>query len=368
MKTFRLITLPCLLLMWLWAMPMTRAQFPADGRVIDMDIPLRLRASPNTESGILDLLTSGTGLRIIGRTADSLWLSVETERYSSGWVFADYVALTADLDSIPVMSDVGPQMDFRSTVIGITDHAREIFAHGQRLGNRADVFSKIGDSITVAPHMLAPLTLGVHNLGDYDYLQTTIDYFSQTIVRDDRSSFAVNSLAAYTGWSAPAVLDPAYADSAYCLPGESPLLCEYRLTRPAIALIMFGTNDVGFSTPRVYRASLERIVELSISRGVLPVISTIPPRTGYEDGVSVYNQIVRETAIAYDIPLWDYGRVMAAVGSISLDTDGVHPSIPPRGIEGAVDFRRSNLYYGYVLRNLTALHVLDALLHQVIAD
>ncbi len=366
MSEIKKFALPHLLLLWLLTVQLAVAQFPADGAVINMDIPLRLRAAPNTESGVLDLLDSGTGLRVIGRTADSLWLSVETERYSSGWVFAEYVDLNRDMDTFPVITDVGPMMDFRGTVIGITPNARAIFEQGQRLGNRADVFSKVGDSITVAPHMLSPLSLGVENLGDYAYLQATIEYFSQTPAHNSASSFANISLAAHTGWSAPAVLDPRLADSETCLAGESPLLCEYRVVQPSIALIMFGTNDVGFSTPVVYRYSLERITELSISRGVIPVLSTIPPRRDFAEEVAVYNQVVRETAIKYDVPLWDYGRVMAAVGDISLDTDGVHPSSPPRGIEGSVDFRRSNLYYGYVLRNLTALHVLDALLHQVI--
>jgi hypothetical protein len=43
-----------------------------------------------------------------------------------------------------------------------------------------------------------------------------------------------------------------------------------------------------------------------------------------------------------------------------LAPDGTHPSIPPKGYKGSADFRASNLYYGYVIRNLTALQMLDA--------
>lgn len=346
----------------------TRAQpdNPPDAVVIEMDIPLRLRAAPNIQSSILDLLDSGTRLRLIGRTVDNAWLEVETERYSVGWVFADYVELFASLDDVRVSHGAAPEIDYRATIIGISANARDIFARGQQMGNRAGVFAKVGDSITVAPHMLQPISRGWYNLDRFDYLQAAIDYFSQTPA-SDVDSFGHTSVAAQVGWSTVTVLDPAYADPDVCLPGESPLLCEYRRVQPAIALIMFGTNDVGIMTAATYRAHLEKIVALSVDAGVLPVISTIPPRVGFEDEVARFNQIVREIARDHDVPLWDYGRVMAAVGDFGLDEDGVHPSISPRGVEDSADFRPSNLYYGYVLRNLVALHALDALLHQVIA-
>ncbi len=338
--------------------------FP-DGVVMPLDMFLRLRATPSTESAILDQLASGTTLRIIGRTADNTWLEVETERYSTGWVYADYVQVFVDLEGVMVRTDAGAALDYGSVVIGDVEAARAVFLRGQQMGSRADVFSKVGDSITVSGHMLHPISRGLYQLGDFIYLQPVIDYFSAATARSS-DSFGNTSLAAGVGWSAAAVLDSAYADSELCLPDEPPLSCEYRLVRPALALIMFGTNDVGYRPPAAYRADLERIVQISINAGVLPVLSTLPLRVGYEAQVEQFNQIVRETALAHQMPLWDYARAMATAGRLGLDDDGVHPSIPARGYEGAADFRTWNLHSGYVLRNLTALHVLDVIWREVI--
>jgi hypothetical protein len=42
----------------------------------------------------------------------------------------------------------------------------------------------------------------------------------------------------------------------------------------------------------------------------------------------------------------------------------VHPSSPPNG--NAADFSAENLQYGYTVRNLGALHILDILWREVI--
>ena len=337
-----------------------------DAVVVNMDLPLNLRAAPNIESSILDQLPAGTALHILGRSADSAWLEVETDRYSIGWVYSEYVTVYINLTAVRVRDGVGTALDYGAIVLGDVTNARRIVQQGQQRGNRLDVFSKVGDSITVSAHMLHPFAHSPYNLADYAYLQPTLDYFSQTLARDG-NAFDNTSLAAGVGWSAAAVLDPKFADTEYCLPHESPLVCEYRVVRPALALIMFGTNDVGFREVNAYRADLHRIVETSINMGVLPVLSTIPQRIGFEEKVAVFNQAVRDTAQTYGIPLWDYARIMALVGPYGLGEDGVHPSVPPNGYDGAVDFRSGNLYYGYVLRNLSALHVLDRLWHEVIA-
>ena len=62
----------------------------------------------------------------------------------------------------------------------------------------------------------------------------------------------------------------------------------------------------------------------------------------------------------YNIPLWEFGGAMQSLPDAGLAGDGIHPSIPPRGYKGAADFRPNNLHYGYVIRNLTALQMLDA--------
>jgi lysophospholipase L1-like esterase/uncharacterized protein YraI len=336
-----------------------------NGRVASEDIPLNLRAGPGLDFAVLDMLPDGTELVITGRSEDAEWLEVRTQDdLLTGWVFAEYVTVFTDLDHLPMTS--GP-LSFTNLITGITDHAHDIYQRGQTLGNRPDVFAKVGDSITVSNHMLHPIGEGHYDLDEYNYLQPVIDYFSHESVRQG-NAFTNTSVAAGVGWNAAAVLLPKFADPSQCQADESPLACEYRIIQPAWALIMFGTNDVGYVPEVDFQHNLERIVQISTDMGVVPVLSTIPPRVGYEEAVVRFNQIVREVARENAIPLWDYHYAMAAYAETSLTFDGVHPSMPARGHDDVAIFREANLPYGYVLRNLSALHVLDALWHEIVLE
>jgi hypothetical protein len=207
-----------------------------------------------------------------------------------------------------------------------------------------------------------PIGWGSYNLDGYGYLQPVIYYFSSANARDG-NSFANISLAANNQWTTASVLDPALANtpiggSTYCQPGETPLECEYRVVKPSVALILLGTNDLHTRGVGEFRANLERIVQITIDRGIIPVLSTIPNRPGYD--VNAYNQAIRGVAGAFDIPLWDYYGAMAGAPNSGLSADNMHPSNAPRDYSASADFRAENLIYGYTIRNLTALMVLDA--------
>lgn len=240
----------------------------------------------------------------------------------------------------------------------IASRIQSIYAAGQTLGNRTDVFSKVGDSITVSFYFLQPIGEGLYHLGEYDELQPVIDRFSATNAREG-NSFRNPSLAAGVGWAAWTALDPSFSDLAHCLPGEIPLTCEYRLTRPAIALIMFGTNDVIYRSSQQYRRDLLDIVQISADMGVIPILGTIPNVPGYEMQVREFNGVLVEITTAENLPLWDYGDAMDGLPNHGLGWDNLHPSAPPEGYQAAADFRPPNLQYGYVMRNLTALQMLD---------
>jgi hypothetical protein len=191
-------------------------------------------------------------------------------------------------------------------------------------------------------------------------LQGVIDFYMSGKTRDGRNSFNDESVAAGIGWTTYAVLDPEESNLAVCAPGETPLMCEYRLLRPSVSLIMYGTNDVGILESLQYRTNLNRIVTLTEAQGIIPVLTTIPMRVDYEARTHEFNQIVSEVALTHHIPLLNYGAAMQPLGLAGLDLDQVHPSPPPNGYEGAADFSEDNLGYGYVVRNLTALQILDA--------
>jgi uncharacterized protein YraI len=326
---------------------------------------LRLRAGPSTDYPILDELPLDTPLTLLERNEDGTWLLVRLDDERVGWVFAEYVdpIAASAINEIPVVAGnttliFGQYLDDETVA-----NVRETFARGQQLGNHPDTFSKVGDSITVAQHVLHPIGYGIYELGDFTHLESVIDHFAQVDVRDNEfndNSFNATSYAAGVGWNTAVLLDPEYADPDACEESESPLECEYRITQPAIALIMIGTNDVGLISNAIYRSNLRIIIDKTLDRGIIPILSTIPNQPAEAEGVLQVNAIIREVAREFAVPLWDYGLVMSALPDEGLNTDGIHPSIPPGGVNGSTDFRADNLYYGYVLRNLTALVMLNA--------
>ncbi|MBN1311007.1 MAG: hypothetical protein JXB30_06270 [Anaerolineae bacterium] len=245
-------------------------------------------------------------------------------------------------------------------ISGIKARAFEIFEQGQAMGNRATVFSKVGDSITVSDAFLKPFSEGNYNLGDYDYLQPVIDYYLQETARD-ADSFGNTSLAAKGGWSVWHEFDADSADAQYCQPGETPLVCEYRVVRPAVALIMLGTNDVLTMSLGKYEEYMRGIIETSIDMGVIPVVSTIPDYYSEEAKVQVMNEIIVRLAGEYEVPLWDYWTSLSGYPLHGLSIDGVHPSWA-----SPADFSPEHLHYGMTNRNLTALQALDAVWRLVI--
>jgi hypothetical protein len=343
------------------------AQANPDAQVSLIDGMLRLRKGPSTRTKILGTLTFGAPLMVIGRTADNAWLQVRTAEGLVGWVSAEYVQTFIDLNGISIADENNmPNGGYRLSE-NVAAHLRDIYALGQQLGNRPDVFSKVGDSISVNKDYLQPIGFGLYNLGDHVELQGVINFYLKAEARDGKNSFANESLAAGVGWTATALLDPKNARKGDCQENESPLHCEYRVVRPSVALIMIGTNDAGFLPVQTYKYNLQRIVEQSLEMGIIPVLSTIPARLGKEDRVIAYNQAIVEVARTYEIPLWDYGAAMQNLPNGGLDNDNTHPSPPPHGFEGAADFRPENMAYGYVVRNLGALQVLDAIWREVIA-
>lgn len=333
---------------------------------------LRFRASPGTVGDIITELGANTALRVIGRTDDKTWLQVILPDGRTGWVYTDYLIVSLNLDTIGVTgiaenAPVGSSVD-SNVVSGVSSNARQIFLDGLAKGNIPYAFTKVGDSITASPNFLTSIGQGNYSLSDYGYLGGAIGFFSGPNGRGF-NPFSAASIAARNGWSTESVLNPANADPNVCRAGETPLECEYRLSKPAVALIMLGTNDSGGMPSATFQANLQTIVQKSINRGVIPVLSTIPPKhyNPATDGrVFEFNQIIVATARAYDVPLWDYYTSMSALPGEGLAPDGVHPSPAYDGLNAIFD--QEHLKYGYVLRNLTALQVLYVLWQQVLYD
>jgi len=265
----------------------------------------------------------------------------------------------ADWEELPVIPILGP---------AVTSHLEKVAGRGERLGNRPGVFAKIGDSITASPSFLQALACRAPRLGAWSDLRGTLEFFGETPVPAGSeeslcpvsNSFSRVGVAAVPGWRAVDALSRLEA-SPECL--DLPAVgCELQLTRPSVALVMFGTNDLTEFTAVGFRRDLARVARLVSGAGTIPVLSTIPPRERFSQRVARFNEEIAALAENRGLPLWNYWRQMAEPGvpSRGLGEDGVHPSAlcPPCS---AIDFRPAGLRYGYSLRNLGALRVLDRL-------
>jgi hypothetical protein len=210
------------------------------------------------------------------------------------------------------------------------------------MGNNPNAFSKVGDCNSEIPFFLAPYDKGEYRLGGtYAHLQEAVGHFA--------GSFGRQSLVAKDGLNVKSVLDPIWANPQVCQPGETPLACEYRLHHPSLAFISLGTNG-GWLTNAEYEAGLRAILDYSIERGVLPILST---KADNLEGDDRFNQIVRRLAGEYDVPLWDFASTARALPGGGL-ADTYHLNWGP------AYFDTVRFFTGWQARNLTALQSLDA--------
>ncbi|MEL6404843.1 MAG: SH3 domain-containing protein [Chloroflexota bacterium] len=333
---------------------------------------LNFRTGPSTSFGIIGRITRGTTVYLRGRNSSSTWLQVQLADGTLGWVSAVYVRSDTIYSTLPDVEDT-PEL-VGETAVTDTDDAvvadaepvavpagiAPYFTLGAASANihatssaNATRFSKVGDSITAEEVVLNPFDFGQYELGVYSNLQPTVDYFA--------ASWSRSSEAATPGWTTDSVLNPAFADSSVCEAGETPLACEYRIHNPAVALILFGANDVVNVNFENYVANMNRIVDISIENGVIPVLTSLPPRPDFPARRDLYNQAVLSIATTRGLAYLDLYSALTPLRNAGMSEDGLHPSTPPLGFENATVFTEENLQYGYVMRNLTALQALHVI-------
>ncbi|MCA9924199.1 MAG: hypothetical protein KC421_17605 [Anaerolineales bacterium] len=225
-----------------------------------------------------------------------------------------------------------------------------VYARGQENWRVATRFSKLGDSITATPSFLTPFDQpSAYLLGDYDYLQPTIDHFAGSWQR-----YGVAIRAGLHAWS---VFDPLWADKEWCEPNEDMLTCEIRLNNPAIMLVQLGSNDASpnFDIP------LRDIVHTCMDAGVIPVLITKADRHEGDDNRN--NEAVRLVAAEEDVPLLEFDLIADALPGRGLGEDDVHLTVPPNYDYTSPEVMTS----GQAAQNLAILFMLDALREQVIA-
>lgn len=226
----------------------------------------------------------------------------------------------------------------------VIDRTREIYQRGIEMGRDPHSFSVVGDCQNVEAYFLEDFAHpGLYRLGEYKYLQETIDWFH---VSFDRERAAVKG-----GYNVASVLSPLWADPKLCEPRESPLACEFRLHNPSIVIISMETwwYDRPAST---YANYLGQIVQYTIEQGVVPILAT---KADNLEGDNSINAAIVQVAQEYQVPLWNFWLAVEPLPGHGLEDDGFHLRFARPHFNDP-----GNMQHGWPVRNLTALQALDA--------
>jgi hypothetical protein len=354
-----------------------------------------LYAEAEWTEAVIGHLMKGTQLAIEGRDETGVWLLIDTRDKLRGWVAttSNMIDQNTNLYDLPISNKVmpfdtstiqpitlstNPDTEaiierLQSTAIFYnmtTQTVRTIFQHGQAVGNRPDVFTKIGDSNTTSGDFLYPMGLQNQcNLGPFNYLQDTIHYFLASVPNSDKNSFTHSSIAAQKGLSSSAALDPMWA-GAGCLSNENPAMCEYHHIKPSIAIIMIGLMDVRYKTsPDLFRSNIQKLVQSSIDQGVIPVLTNIivlPNQETLSFDVAIQiDEILLDIAEQYNIPLINLWRAVQSLPKFGIGPDQTHLH---HVIGSFCDFNGAEQVVGGTLRNLLTLEALDELRREISSE
>jgi lysophospholipase L1-like esterase len=142
---------------------------------------------------------------------------------------------------------------------------------------------------------------------------------------------------------------------------------------PEVAVIMFGTNDLGQLDLKEYARKTAEVVDRCLQNGTIVILTTLPPRSGVLDKAKQFAEALRRIAREKHVPLVDYQAEILKRrpddwdGSLPkfknvkgseyevptlIARDGVHPSNPRAYQDYSAKSLRSN---GYALRNYLTL-------------
>ena len=88
------------------------------------------------------------------------------------------------------------------------------------------------------------------------------------------------------------------------MPPLEKLLDQYK---PQIVVLMLGTNDASAGRKvEDFRQDITKAVQLMIDRGIVPILSTIPPHVGKSELAHSYNDALRFMSKKASLPLVDF--------------------------------------------------------------
>jgi hypothetical protein len=138
------------------------------------------------------------------------------------------------------------------------------------------------------------------------------------------------------------------------MPPLAKLLDTYK---PRMVVLMLGTNDASAGrSVEAYSADVAKCLDLMLGRGIIPILSTIPPHPGQLKRAEAYNKALRELAKKREIPLIDYEKEILKRrpddwNGTLLGKNDVHPTTGVRGTKTTSPPTAENLRNsGYLLR------------------
>lgn len=368
---------------------------PSSDAIVSNEAGVHVRTGPSIRfNPPLETLDQNDPINILAISPERDWLKVQTSSGQIGWVFFDLITLNRELrpdlpeEFIPTPTaslqpivqlqitpgdlivlgvggvvatvDTSPSTGGASTVntgaanvISVSNRTRQIYQAGLAKGNNPRVFAKVGDSITNNQPFMNGFGTQEYDLGAYGYLQASIDFF-------DNGAFVRNSIAAESGFNAAAVLDAIWAPAGTCYANESPLACEYRVSNPSIAMIMYGSVDVQLYGANAFQSYLNQIVQATISRGIIPVLTTFPNGGDYYPSqAEEFNNVIRSIAATEQIPLIEFRNPALNLPNRGVGDDKFHLSM--NGTSYYIALSGDQNLYGLTLRNLLSLQALDDL-------
>lgn len=154
---------------------------------------------------------------------------------------------------------------------------------------------------------------------------------------------------------------------------------------PEVAVILFGSNDVGQMDATEYEIKTRQVIQHCLTNGTIVILTTMPPRSGHFAKSKQFAAVARKLASELNLPLVDYSAQILQRrpedwdgslpqfkdlpgGDYEVPTliarDGVHPSNPKLWVN---DYSEEGLRHnGYTLRNYLTLLAYADVIEQVL--
>lgn len=188
---------------------------------------------------------------------------------------------------------------------------RDIYLHGQTLGNDPNAFSIFGDCQAEPQEFLGVFETDEELVASLSpELQETVTYF--------QGSFSRVSSTAQDGTTPGSLLWDQWHRGEYgCQFGETPVDCELRIHRPSFVIIQIGSHFESRNTEY-----LRRVINQLIAEGVVPILAT------KADNRELDYRINRDMALLaeeFDLPLWNFWASLSDLPNRGLFTRDDRP-------------------------------------------